>query len=222
MKSWQGLRIVLAASIFCAATFVLFKIILFPSSGDRVLHKFTFPATIVLPKWQFVSSHDLERPNLTNTQYISGKHYRYVQSNLPINIEIRYIINTSGDVKQLLQKYTPIRLASDRPLPMIQRLGVGFYSRFTYQEREYLSACINSRGGSTVTERQFRYNRNLYDVPNRLLLWLLDRVELRDDRCLWTQISLPSGNLATEKTDKILETAWIPWYQWWSQNFPEE
>jgi cyanosortase A-associated protein len=80
-------------------------------------------------------------------------------------------------------------------------------------KRAYLDACINSRGGSTFTEEQFRANRIQYDVQfNRLLPWLLGQQELRDQRCLWTHLSIPLNQSSPESSYHILENAWFSWY----------
>ena len=163
MNCWYKVRILLLTAIFGCGILTLGKSIVHPGSSDRPISSFVFPTAITLPGWQFLSSNSLEKPTFENKQYISGRRYRYIQK-VPLDIEMRYLVNTDGDVKKLLNSYTPIRFSEQLPLPQQQK--VGFYSLFVYQERAYLSACINSSGGSTVTDRQFRHNRNIYDVPS--------------------------------------------------------
>ena len=222
MKHWQQFRILLSATIFGAAILVLGKVILYPTSSDRPVSSFVFPSKVALPGWQLLESKPLETLATDNHQYISGKYYRYIHKGLSLDVQMRYLVNTDGDVKNLLKKYTPIRFWAEQVLPVVpQQQGVGFYSLFVYDEKAYLSACINSRGGSTVTDRQFRRNRNLYDVPSsRLLLWLLSQAELRDERCLWAHMSVPVKDSSTDDAYKTLEKAWFSWYKWWSQRFP--
>lgn len=141
----------------------------------------------------------------------------------PLNIEMRYEVETDGDVKQFIKNNTAIQFLLDQPLLVVrQQEGVGFYGVFVYQKRAYLDACINSRGGSTFTKEQFSYNRIQYDVQlNRLLPWLLGLQPLRDKRCLWTHLSIPLNQSSPEQAYLILENAWFSWYKWWSSRFPK-
>lgn len=216
MNCWYKVRILLLAGIFGCGILTLAKSIVHSGSSDRPISSFIFPTAITLPGWQFLASNSLEKPTLER-KYISGRHYRYIQK-IPLDIEMRYLVNTDGDVKKLLNSYTPIRFSEQ--LPLRQQQKVGFYSLFIYQERAYLSACINSSGGSTVTDRQFRHNRNIYDVPStRFIFWLLNQIELRDERCLWANLSVPLKE-STADSYKTLEKAWFDWYQWWEPRFP--
>lgn len=218
MNYWYKVRILLLTAIFGCGILTLAKTIVNPESSDRPVSSFIFPTAIALPGWQFLQSNSLEKPTFDNLQYISGRRYRYIQK-MPLDIEMRYLVNTDGDVKKFLNSYTPIRFSSEQ-LQLRQHQKVGFYSLFIYQERAYLSACINSIGGSTVTDRQFRHNRNIYDVPStRLIFWLLNQVELRDERCLWANLSVPLKQSTTDSY-KTLEKAWFSWYQWWEPRFP--
>lgn len=217
MNCWYKVRILLLTAILGCGIFTLGKSIVNDDSSDRP-SSFFFTTAVVLPGWQFIESNSLEKPTFGN-QYISGRHYRYVQKSLPLDIEMRYLVNTDGDVKKLLNSYTPIRFSEQ--LPLRRAAGVGFYSLFVYQERAYLSACINPSGGSTVTDRQFRHNRNIYDVlSSRFILWLLNQVELRDERCLWANLSVPLKD-SNADSFKTLEKAWFSWYQWWKPRFPK-
>lgn len=217
MNCWYQVRILLLTAIFGCGIFTLGKSIVNDSSSDRPVSSFFFTTAVALPGWQFIESNSLEKQTFGN-QYISGKHYRYIQK-MPLDVEMRYLVNTDGDVKKLLNSYTPIRFSEQ--LPLRQQQGVGFYSLFVYQERAYLSACINPSGGSTVTDRQFRHNRNIYDVPSsRFILWLLNQIELRDERCLWANLSVPLKDSAADSY-KTLEKAWFSWYQWWKPRFPK-
>lgn len=222
MDRWKELRISLLATIFGAVLFVLGKSILYPTSSDRTVSPFIFPAAVSLPQWQPLASHPLDNPTAERPQYISEKHYRYIQNSLSLDIEMRYLVNTNGDVKDFIKNYTAIRSSAGQLLPVLrQQKGVGFYNLFVHQGRAYVSACINSRGHSTVTDNQFRRNRNIYDVPSsRIVLWLLGQAELRDERCLWAHLSVPLKNSSPEDAYQTLEKAWFSWYQWWSQRFP--
>jgi len=224
---WNKLRIVLLILTFANIVLVLGRSILDPTIGKRTVTPFVFPPVVPLPQWQLVTSQPLkneivERPPFTKV-VLSGRQYHYLQNGLNLDIEMRYEVGTEGNVKHLIKEKTAIQLSLAHPLLVLrQQQGIGSYGLFVYQKRAYLDACINSRGGSTFTEEQFRANRIQYDVQfNRLLPWLLGQQELRDQRCLWTHLSIPLNQSSPESSYHILENAWFSWYKWWLPHFPQ-
>lgn len=218
------LRVPVLIFTFASAIFVFGKTISDTGIGKRTLTKFDFPSSVPLPQWQFVESKPL--PNQTRDELPYGKlvlpgmQYSYKQNNIPLKIEMRYEVNTAGDVEKFLEKYTDIRFSPSQT-PNIRQDKQGFYGVFVYQQRAYLDACINPRGGSTFTWAQFDYNRR-YDVQfQRVLLWLFGRQELRDNRCLWTHLSIPLNQSNPESAYVTLEQAWFSWYEWWHSRFPK-
>ena len=180
-----------------------------------------------LPQWQLVTSqplkpHTFERPPFAKL-LLPGRHYRYIQNDLHLDIKMRYEIETNGDVKDLVKKYNNIKFSLNKPSIVVrQHAQLGFYGLFVYKDRAYLDACINSQGGSTFTPEQFSYNRLHYDVKfNRLLAWLFIQQQLRDNRCLWTDLSIPLNQSSPESAYAILENAWEFWQQWWRPRFPK-
>lgn len=223
----EKVRISLLAAIFGGVFCVLGRTILTPAASKVAATPFAFPADVPLPEWQFKSSHALAVPITTNPSYLSGKYYQYIHNNLTLDIEMRYVINTKGDIKSLIKNYSSMPPASSKlSLVLRQRRGIGFYSLFAYQQRAYLSSCINSRGSSTVTVSQFRHNRYLYDniynisFKERLIPWLQGRGSIQDMRCLWAHLSIPLKHTSSETTYQTLEKAWVSWYQWWHPRFP--
>jgi cyanosortase A-associated protein len=218
MASWKTVRIWLLAVLFIGVLFVLLKSILFPPSNQTAATPFVFPTTVPLPQWQLLDTRPLKITNDPN--FLASKRYRYQQSPLLLTIDMHYIIQSSGDVKDFLEKHLFSQQAATS-VAIRQKVGVGFHALFTYQEKAYLSSCINSRGGSTVTFDQFRQNRNTYDVkPGRLILWFLGFQELRDFRCMWNTLSIPLDKTQPEEAYSILESAWFSWYSWWEPRFP--
>ncbi len=219
MDSWKTVRIWLLATLFAGVLCVLVKSILFPNSSQMAVAPFAFPTTVPLPQWQMLDSVQLKIPNDEN--FIASRRYRYKQNSTLLNIDMHYIINSSGDVKDFLKKHIVSKRTS-APMLMRQKAGMGFYALLTYQGNSYLTSCINPRGGSTVTFDQFRQNRNTYDLQaGRLLLWLLGLTELRDWRCLWSVLSVPVETGNAEEAYPILESAWFSWFPWWEQRFPK-
>jgi cyanosortase A-associated protein len=225
--NWEKLRVPLLVLTFANVLLVFGRSILDPTIGKRTVPYFVFPPVVPLPQWQQVASHPLknqivDRPPLFKV-VLTGSEYRYLQNNLPLDIEMRYEVGTEGDVKRLIQDNTAIKFSINQPLLVLrQQQGIGFYGLYVYQQRAYLDACINSRGGSTFTKEQFRANRIHYDVQfNRLIPWLLGQQELRDQRCLLAHLSIPLNQSSPESSYHILETAWFSWYQWWLPRFPK-
>lgn len=217
MSYSKNFRVALLAVTISSALLVLAKVTLYPTTTSRYTVKsFTFPSVVPLPGWQKLLSAPLavvkEHPD-----YLSGRSYQYTKAGVPLTIEMRYLNDTSGEVKSLLERYTSIPSS-----PKLRyRAGIGFYGVFTHQQKAYLSSCINPGGGSTVTQKQFNQNRHTNDVQvNRLLRWLLGQEKLEDKRCLWTHLSMPLESSPSEAY-QVLETTWFAWYQWWYPRFPE-
>ena len=215
-------RISFLTGIFGSAFLVLVRILLAPIASNSTVTPFVFPTTVPLPQWQPLESRPLTNPITSSPKFISGKHYRYTQNDLTLDIEMRYVVET-GDVKEFLKNYSSMPpSASQLELVLLKQSGVGFYSLGADQQRAYLNSCINSRGGSTVTSAQFQRNRYTYDIRlGRLLPWLLGWGTLRDQRCLWARLSIPLKNSSQTDAYQILEKAWKSWYQWWRPRFPQ-
>lgn len=225
MNRITKIRISILAFLSVAVMLVLAKSILSPPGKTSQLAPFNFPETVPLSTWQPIDSKNI--PGESGKKYdiyLGGMHYRYVQNGLPIDIEMRYLANTDGHVKGYLKKYTTIPSSPDKFKPIFrQKEGIGIYNLFVFEERAYLSACINPRGDTTVTGDQFRKNRAIYDMRfERIILWLFGQKELRDNRCLWALLSTPLQDSSPEKAYQILEQAWFSWYQWWQPQFPKD
>jgi cyanosortase A-associated protein len=229
----QQVRTTLLMLIGLSVFTVLGKVLLTPLMGTARpvdLAAFTFPQTIPLNSWKWVGSRELDQlPSDRRTQkrLLSARLYEYKNKVIPLEIEMRYTLETSGNVIGFLTDYTPIPAAVIQPSFRDERHhpGVGYYVLFKYQERAHLVSCINPKGGSTVTLAQFRHNRYAYDLHiKRLFKWLVEGEGIRDDRCLWVNMSVPLGRVTDEKKTTayaILETAWFSWFNWWQSRFPE-
>lgn len=214
-------RSAIVFSTAIASIVVLGKSLAYPVVQSSSVSKFAFPKSIPLSRSQFVSS-DAVNPYLVRPpayiagDFIAGKRYRYLYGEKYLDIEMRYLNNTNGDLKSFINSQT------GKLLPTLKDSDRGFYSIYSDENKAYLSACINSRGGSTVTNDQFNRDRLIYDVRlNRILPWLLGQAELKDRRCLWAHLSIPLESKAfQEKTYQTLKIAWFDWYDWWQSNFP--
>lgn len=225
MNRWKKLRILLLATTCGGALFVLGKSIFHSVRG---VPTFVLPVTVPLPAWQPLTSSPLVDKTTEDSNFLSGRHYRYIQNGVPldiemhylvnlVNIETRYLVNTNGDIPAIIKNYSSP--SSSRPSLIIrQRKGIGFYSLFSERGRAHLSACINTYGVSTATSEQFWQSPSTYDLlSNHLLPWLSVQENLRlgDGRCLWANLSVPLTSSSPEEAYLSLEKTWVPWHKWW-------
>lgn len=224
--SGQKLRISLLAFTFAGVFFALVRSILAPTLGTPTAY--SFPEAIALPGWQLISSTPIADSGSEMPSPLAGRRYQYEWQEAAMQVEVRYLVSTTGNVQAFVQNYTSIQPTFEQPLPERSQATLryqeetGFYELFSHQGQAYLSACINARGGSTVTSEQFTYNRNSYDLKlDRIVPWLLGQEDLRDSRCLWTHMSMPIIKNSEEDAYRTLEQAWKDWQQWWSLRFPQ-
>ena len=227
MAKWQKHRQMLLTLTFVGVFFTLSRFSLDSTAGNRPVTPLAFPSIVPLPGWQTLEYRPLSEPvghaHKSDEAVLGRQKYSYRHNNQQMEIEMSYVVSTLGEVHNYFQHYTSIQLQDGQPLQNLrQRKGIGFYSLFVYQGRSHLSACINPRGGSTVTSAQFLANRNTYDLQlQRLVPWLLGQESLPDRRCLWADLSMSLNHVSAETTYPVLERAWWYWYQWWSPRFPQ-
>lgn len=225
MIHWQQRRQTLLAIAFTGVFLALGRFGLDPAAGKRPVTPFAFPTVVPLSGWQLLESRPLARPTASSEArdaFLASQKYRYQQNNQQLEIEMHYVVGTLGNLDGYFKDYISMPLKDTQLLRNLrQQEGVGFYSLFVHQGRSHLSACINPRGGSTVTPEQFTANRYTYDLRlRRLATWLLGQESLRDKRCLWQHLSIPLNQAPAETTYPVLEQAWLASYQWWSPRFP--
>lgn len=214
MKFWHQLRTPLLAFTGSFAILVLARVVLASSTATLSQTTVNLPESVPLPKWQAVSEplKNIEEKSLFRKP---DQQYQYIQNNIPLNIEMRYL--SGGDVARLVEDY---QLPPSFPL-VRQQDKVGFYGLFVHQNRAYLSACINPQGISTFTRKQYGQNQSTSGVEwNRVLPWFLGQQQLKQRGCLWAHLSTPLKNYSPETAYSVLEEAWFSWYSWWSDNYP--
>lgn len=224
MKFWQRWRTPLLIFTFVNVLFVFSRVLLDADIGKRKITPFTFPATVPLPQWQQVGSKPLPDRIVEQEPYgkivFPGRRYQYKQNGLLVNIDMRYELNSEGNGEDAIATDLKIPFPRDRVSLIRHNPQLGYYAVFVHQKQAYLNACINSRGGSTFTSSQFDTNRLRYDFQlQRIAFWLLGKQELRDNRCLWTHLSIPLKQ-STPDAYSTLEQIWFSWYKWWSSRFP--
>ncbi len=207
---------------FCVAT--VYSLIQ-PTVGNRQVSSFSFPESIPLQSWQLVKTESIlnSQPERKKQEELiaSGKSYTYSNDRLSLEIEMLYLVGTRGNVHGVLENQIAIPAKVLKKAETQKLENVGFYTIFSDRHRAYLSSCINSRGNTTVTQKQFSQNRYAHDLKYSLLLpWLFGQETIRDRRCLLTNLSIPVENLDPEVAYEILQSAWQDWYSWWQPKFP--
>jgi cyanosortase A-associated protein len=218
----EKLLLLTSISIFLT----LAKLIFDSDAANRQVSEFTFPANINLAPAKILASEPLTDITMQQPrQYdavIAGRYYRYSQNSIPIDIEMRYIVGTLGNVDGFIDQYANQKISNKQ---LFQKKnyqpGMGYYSLFVSDNRAYLNSCINPQGESTFTTKQFLHNRNTQDISfHRFLPWLIGKHSLLDRRCLWANLSTPVNNNDYQSAYKALESKWLNWYQWWYNHFP--
>lgn len=216
----KQLRVPLLAVICGSVLLAVGKIYIDPAPEKYSVNPSVLPENVQLPGWELEKTTQLPQQEIdAELNMAVGRNYQYSQNNELVEIEMRYFYpETSANVNAYIKRYS-IKSPS---LEIRQRAGVGFYAVFTEEERAYLSACINPRGGSTVTMKQFFKNRYANDLQlGRLGAWLVSRESILDRRCLWAHLSVPLENNEPETAYEVLEKAWFSWYDQWSEKFPK-
>jgi len=225
MTSWTKPRQILVGGTVAGIAIATLYLFIEQSAGSRQVSEFKFPATIPLTPWRQAESNptkDLLSPSpKSQDAIVSSQKYVYQKDADKLEIETHYTVGAWGEPTDLLaRRFNMPKLKVTIKQEIRQQPGVGFYSVFAHEGRSYLLSCINPRGGSTVTGTQFIANRkNLDFQPQRFLGWMLGQEGLQDMRCLWVIMSLPETT-KPELAYQTLEKAFIPWYQYWSVNFP--
>ncbi|MEM8831542.1 MAG: cyanoexosortase A system-associated protein [Cyanobacteria bacterium P01_G01_bin.19] len=217
------MRTIFLVSTAIATFSVLGRSILFSEALTAKVKSYTFPSTIALPGWQLsfqqpVNPNLVKPPAYISGDFIAGTHYQYLQERKYLDIEMRYIANTNGDLKSFITSQT-----GELSSVLKQDLKRGFYSLYIHQDKAYLSACINPHGISTVTSDRFNRNLMIHNThPKQIVPWLLGKSEFRNKRCLWAHLSTPvNDNFSADDAYATLEAGWHDWHDWWRANYPQ-
>jgi cyanoexosortase A len=178
------------------------------------------PQQFTLNKWQQIKFTSLaEQKIYINSEnfftFQSGKDYNYLSQNQQLQLQIRYMTNTRGNQNPFLDGKKQDSLKNIQKQVMYSP-EIGYYIIYEDSKQAYFTACVNPRGGSTVNSTQFMQNRYKYDLTmSRVLPWLFGQDVLRDDRCLWTQLSVPLNGVSASSIYPVLQSIWLDNYPKW-------
>ncbi|WP_448571737.1 cyanoexosortase A system-associated protein [Trichothermofontia sp.] len=228
-RPWRTTVLALTLAGVCG---VLVKVwVIDPRQSPPPIAPITLPDAPPLPGWTLTESAPIAIDLIPGSR--ASHVYHFQQGGQPLEIHMHYMAPwTDGNISRFLFVHTPIRTAN-AGLQQRYHPETGAYGVLTAQGRAYLTACINPKGQSTLTEQQATQNRYATGLrPWRVLRWLLGQDKLWDGRCLWTlmMVRLPPTTpavaerhdtpMASAQAYQILEAAWVPWHHWWQANFP--
>lgn len=221
--SRNKIKNVVLVLVFSAVALVLGKVTLLPVPEKKQVLSVSLPDDVPVRGWKSESAQPLQAQRSPQRSYTEGKQYQYVKGAEILDIQARYFVGTNGDVKGFIDTYLS-ELTEDAALEgqwEVRELASSgsvllLSDRATFQ----LSSCINPYGKSTVSARAFKHNRNFQDIRHRIVPWLLGE-NLKDERCLWTHMSIAKKGKTDEEVSSSIEDAWSDWHNWWSIRLPE-
>ena len=227
MRHWELIRLTLLATTLSGILAALGHALLGQpvASNKQQNNSIHLASELPLPDWTFIYSSPLNTSENGGEPGLLGRRYLYQKQDWSLIIQMYYIQDTrerNSEIQLLVQNFTNISPMAVSAGATQQQSNIGFYTLFSDTKSAYLSACINPRGGSTVTRKQFTRNRLIYDLrPIRLWGWILGQHPLQDKRCLWTHLSIPLEDASPESLYSVLEEVWFDWYALWKSRFPD-
>ncbi|AFY69434.1 hypothetical protein Pse7367_1137 [Thalassoporum mexicanum PCC 7367] len=231
------IRLPLLAAICGSIVLVFGASLLNLKVGDRA---FKLPEQAPLDGWQLQDSKPIstepkaigEEDEPVAETVIIAKHYQYSQGDRRLDLEIRYIANSYGQIPAIIPAYTNIadpefqEIIGDNMTSLKKSIdGIGSYNLFSYQNKAYLSTCITPYGTIIANQDDFFINlRTSQSLKANLLPWALGQTPLRDRRCVWAHLYInidPNQNGAEAQAYETLEASLGNLSQWWrSQLLP--
>jgi cyanosortase A-associated protein len=199
---------------------VLGKVSLFAQSKESDMLNFDLPDTISLKGWRSISSQALKDRDSEQPNYWTGKEYFYTRGSVTLTIQARYFVKTNGDVQGFISDHLASYLSGRETWQTQEIEEIGSFLISSRNGETQLSSCINPYGGSTVTIREFQWNRNFQDIRYRFIPWLFGE-PLKDERCLWTHISISAREAERIDASDLRDTAWLDWYNLWVRQLPK-
>lgn len=220
MPSWNYFRASILILIFGTSVFVFIKKNIFTSSyAEPNVNGSRLPVSIPLQGWESASSRQLDDHLLDSSNYRAAREYRYIQGPIQLKSQARYMVQTDGDIKRFISDNPSLSYLMQEDWETRHSDESGSYFLILTSKGIHLSSCVNPHGMSTVSTQDYKWNRNFQDIRYRFLPWLLGE-PLKDERCLWTHMSISSNDPNSKDLIPILEMSWEIWYRWWSIKLP--
>lgn len=215
-EGWQGWFLP-GVSIIVALITVF--TLLFPQIGRRQLPNLNFPSQLMLTGWNQAHSFPLmenQNTELSFEHFRAGKEYQYYQGEREVTVQLRLIEGTFGHVPGYIKTYTSLKKAFPEGSTQSQP-EIGRYQLFSDESQAYLSACLTSRGQSTVTGNEFVRKMNRHILRENFLPGIVGQRSLRERRCLWVHLSTPLDQGSPEEGYQVLESVFEEGYSHWQE-----
>lgn len=102
MAKWQQHRQMLLVLTFLGVFCSLGRFSLDPTAGNRSVTPITFPQVVPIPGWQLLESRPLAesitRRDKSSEALLASQKYRYSQNNQQMEIDMRYVVSTLGEL----------------------------------------------------------------------------------------------------------------------------
>jgi len=223
-QPWNLFRRIVLVTLLGSAAIALTKVVFFPALNQNP--PLVFPDEIPLPKWQLEVRPDkeasLSQPDADKLLgFVNGKSYQYRQGKQLLTINMRYFSPTVGDVQAYLGHYNNKTIPPS--LVIREKKELGYYGVFTQNQQAHLTTCLTPRGGNIFKRKQFLKVRYQSDIrPERFLPWVIGKVPLLDNRCLWIDMSLSGTEQNSPSSDYLtLEKVWVSWNGYWRSRFEQ-
>lgn len=222
-QPWNLFRRVILATLLGSAAIALTKVVFFPAVNQNI--PVTFPEKISLSEWEpeisAAKEASLSQPDADKLLgFVNGKSYQYRQGDKVLTIKMRYFSPSIGDVKAYLTYYNQ---GIPDSLLIREKQGMGYYGLFNKNQQTHLTTCLTPKGGNIFKREQFLQVRYQSDTrPERFLPWVIGKVPLLDNRCLWIDMSLSGTEQNSPSSDYLtLEKAWVSWNGYWRSRFEQ-
>ncbi|MEH2421962.1 MAG: hypothetical protein V7K48_13870 [Nostoc sp.] len=114
--------------------FILEKLIFDTNAASHQVSKFVFPANVLLIDGKILESQllidKLVQKSRKYDAVIAGRRYRYSYNSIPVDIEMRYVVGTSGNTEELIINNTTINLPPGIINLIIIYIRVSIYSTY--------------------------------------------------------------------------------------------
>ncbi|MBD2325537.1 cyanoexosortase A system-associated protein [Alkalinema sp. FACHB-956] len=165
-----------------------------PKMFLREYHPHPFPETLQIESFQDLTHTTLAVKNTTTPQYdriLATRQYDYTYQQKPLSLELRYVVDTEGDLGKLMDEQMGLPKEINDTAKMLVN-SIGTYRSFTYQKRAYVSTCLTPTGRAVINKTQFQKQQYLHLLEPKVWgRWAIGQGNLLEQRCIWAQISMP-------------------------------
>ncbi|MGI0493973.1 cyanoexosortase A system-associated protein [Alkalinema pantanalense CENA528] len=169
-----------------------------------------FPEVLQLEQAQNISQKNIAVKNTTTPQYdriLEAKQYDYTYQQKLLSVELRYVVDTEGDLGKLMAEQMGLPKEINDTAKMLVN-ATGTYRLFTYQQRAYMSTCLTPTGRAVINKTQFQKQQYLHLLEPRVWgRWAIGQGNLLEQRCIWAQISMPVQQVkpSEQEVDLLLQ-----------------